>query len=747
MTGRRDQPRPEAGATGRGGTGAGPYVGSGRGRDPSGGRGPSDGRGRGRRGGGEARPAGTPGSDIHFINAFTETVDLSALRRRLEMEDAGTPEQTEYIPRLYGRNRPTDAASTQVVRRPGAAGGSWDDWSGETARPGPAGPGGPGADPASTGTQRVRSPHRHRAGAAGAAGAGRGEGGPAERLSGTGPIEDQTGQQAAVGTGSTKSKAIWTLADQGVSSATNAAVSFLIARQVSTSEYGAFAISYIIFSVIIGLSRAGCCLPLGIAYSGRSASAFRYAAASATGTCLAAGAVLGVVLAGAGAILGGSVGAGLVVMGFVLPGLLVQDAWRYVFFAQGRPFGAFLNDIAWAAVQMIGVTVLIERGVKAAPPMLLAWGVSALIAALLGVAQAGLWPAPSRALAWIRENRANAMNLSAEFVTVQGALQASILLIGVLGSKEMVGSLQGVRTLLAPTTVVGIGIVSFAVPELSRRSAMSARAREQAAVLLTAIVVGLGGLWSVIFLLFPRVGEALLGDTWPGVHAILLLSVLHYAGTAVPTGPACIMYALGHTRTTFRINLVMAPMLFAFPLVGVLIGGVQGAVVGFNIVFWGIAPVWWIVLRRVIREHEAKRLQALADADHAGAARGGSRQAARQRDDGRWDADGMQDPDAAAGAEDLVGAGNPASTEGLLGVDGAGSADLAMGAGTSGRHGAGRNVRLIQGPEQDRPGAGGRTSAMMRTPPPAGGGSATPTGSGPQGSTDGRTESGNLPER
>ncbi|MEX5631288.1 teichoic acid transporter [Parafrankia sp. FMc2] len=742
----------------------GPYAGSGRGRGQSGGSGPSGGngpsgargqsggRGRGRRGDGAARPTGASASDIHFINAFTDTVDLSALRRRLEMEDAGsTPEATEYIPRLYSRKRPAaDAASTQVVRRPGAAGGGWDTRSGDLARPGPAGPGDPDAGAGAAGAERVRSPRRHRAGAAGAA---RGEDGPpsAALAEGPGPggepIEGQPGQQAAPGSGSTKSKAIWTLADQGVSSATNAAVSFLIARQVSTSEYGAFAVSYIIFSVIIGLSRAGCCLPLGIAYSGRSVSDFRYAAASATGTCLAAGAVLGVVLAGAGALLGGSVGAGLVVMGFVLPGLLVQDAWRYVFFAQGRPFGAFLNDIAWAAVQMIGVTVLIERGVKAAPPMLLAWGVSALIAALLGVAQAGLWPAPSRALTWIRENRANAMNLSAEFVTVQGALQASILLIGVLGSKEMVGSLQGVRTLLAPTTVVGMGIVSFAVPELSRRSAMSARSREQAAVLLTAIVVGLGGLWSLIFLLFPRIGEALLGDTWPGVHAILLLSVLHYAGTAVPTGPACIMYALGHTRTTFRINLVMAPMLFAFPLVGVLIGGAQGAVVGFNIVFWGIAPVWWIVLRRVVREHEAKRLQALAAADHAGTARRGGRQAGRQRDDGRWGSDGTRDPEPPAGTEDLVGAGSPTSTEGLLGTDSAGHGDLAMGAGTSGQHRAGRNVRLMQGPEQDRPDAGGRTSAMMRTPPPAGGGSATSTGSGPQRSTDGRTESGNLPER
>jgi len=199
-------------------------------------------------------------------------------------------------------------------------------------------------------------------------------------------------------------------------------------------------------------------------------------------------------------------------------------------------------------------------------------------------------------------------------VAILGFRQSSVLLIGALGSIETVGALQGVRTLLGPTSVVGVGIVSFAVPELSKRIDMSARAREKAAIALSAVVVGIGGAWGAIFLILPNsVGEALLGDTWPAVDEILLLSVLQFAGNTLPTGAACILYALGKTRLTFRLNLVLSPMMFGFPVIGLLIGDAAGAVVGYNLAFWIMVPVWWIMLRRVVREQDAIRARERAE--------------------------------------------------------------------------------------------------------------------------------------
>lgn len=521
-------------------------------------------------------------------------MDLSALQARLQAEHA-TREQaaraqaehttalgrvTEHTQRL--RVAPPDVEATQVVSR------------GAVARPP---------------ERRGRRPIGNR-GPSGLAHAD--ERGTSIRAGtavrpGRGVEDAPQEADAAVG-GGTRSKAMWTLADQGVSSATNAAISFLIAHQVDRVEYGAFGVAYTLFALVIGISRGATCMPLSMFYTAGSPASLRSAASAMTGASLVFGVGIGVVLAVIGLGVGGAVGSSLAAMGLVLPGLLLQDAWRYVFFATGRASAAFVNDIVWALVQLLGIWLLMHRGVTEASPLLLAWGASALIAALLGVVQAGFWPSPGATGSWFAENRTDAAYLAGEFLTVQGALQTSMLLIGAVGSLATIGALQGARTLLGPITVVGVGVVSFALPEFSRRTSMDVRARERAAYALTGLVLGVGVAWSLIFLFLPdRYGQSLLGDSWPGVKGILGLSILHYLAAAVPVGPSCMVYALGKTKITFRLNLAFAPILLGFPVVGALVGEARGAVVGFNLAFWGLAPVWFILLRRLGREHDGEQ--------------------------------------------------------------------------------------------------------------------------------------------
>lgn len=530
---------------------------------------------------------------------ITSTIDLTALQQRL------LAEHTQVIDRIDAPARPSrrrreeaaDPESTQVVPRgliPGRARRSVRP-AGATRR-----------GSAEVGAVRDLDSDLGTDLAAGAAGADDAVG--------------ESGGPGAAEAGSTRSKALWTLADQAVSSATNAAISFLIAHQVSSVEYGAFGVAYTLFALVIGLSRGATCMPLSMFYSGSSPSSFRAAASATTGSSLVFGIAIGLVFAGVGAVIGGPVGSALLAMGLVLPGLLLQDAWRYVFFAMGRPFGAFLNDVAWAVVQVFGIWLLIHRGVSESSPLLLAWGASALVAALLGIAQAGFYPSPGATRRWLEENRTDATYLAAEFLTVQGSLQASILAIGAVGSLSTIGALQGARTLLGPTTVVGVGVVSFALPEFSKRTSMTSRERERAAIALSGLVIGIGAAWSAIFYFLPeQYGRALLGDSWDGVKQILGLSILHYIAAAVPVGPACMIYALGKTKITFRVNIAFAPFLLGLPVLGAVVGEARGAVIGFNIAFWIFAPVWFVLLRRVCREHDREQaaLRAAADADGA----------------------------------------------------------------------------------------------------------------------------------
>ncbi len=557
-------------------------------------------------------PGGSP-----LPHTITSTIDLSALQHRLRVE------QTEIIarvedpaPRSHRRRRraaPADVESTQVVSRGSLPG-----------QPRPGGrsdPSGSGAayeglaDALDTGLidrrgARAGGTARRRADVGGVVDDRGRRADRARRVDGDpGEVDDpERGAGPGGGGPSTRSKAIWTLADQAISSATNAAISFLIARQVSDVEYGAFGIAYTLFAIVIGLSRGATCMPLSMHYSGATPSSFRSAASATTGSSFVFGIGIGVGFVGVGLAVGGPVGSSLMAMGFVLPGLLLQDAWRYVFFAMGRPFGAFLNDLVWAVVQLLGIWLLVHRGVTESSPLLLAWGASALVAALIGIVQAGFWPSPGATRRWLAENRTDSTYLAAEFITVQGALQTSMLAIGAVGSLSTIGALQGARTLLGPTTVVGVGVVSFALPEFSKRTSMNVHARERAAYALSGLVLAIGAAWSLIFYFLPeRYGQALLGDTWEGTKGILGLSILHYLAAAVPVGPACMVYALGKTKITFRLNAAFAPMLLGFPILGAVLGEARGAVIGFNIAFWAIAPVWFVLLRRLGREHDAEQ--------------------------------------------------------------------------------------------------------------------------------------------
>lgn len=397
-------------------------------------------------------------------------------------------------------------------------------------------------------------------------------------------------------------RASWNLVDQVVSSGTNAVLSFLVAREVSQSAFGGFAVAFTVFSLLVGASRALSSSPLGIRFSGAATKDFTAASSTAAGSALALGVAGGALCAVTGLALGGDVGEALLALGVVLPGLLVQDAWRYVFFAAARPAAAALNDAVWAVVQIGAVIALLVVGVSTAGPLVLAWGLAALAAALLGARQARTRPTLRGAPAWLRDHRDVTRYLLAEYGTLQGAQQGALLLIAVLGSLEAIGALRAVQVLLGPTTILAVAGFSFAIPEFSRRaSTMTSRQWMQGASILSSVVAGLGAVWGLVFILAPdALGSFLLGATWPDTSAILWPTVAGQFAAAMAVGPAAMLYAMERPRVTFAVHLVEAPLIVVGGVGGVLAAGAFGAACGFAIAFWAVLPVIWSRFRREV---------------------------------------------------------------------------------------------------------------------------------------------------
>jgi O-antigen/teichoic acid export membrane protein len=398
-------------------------------------------------------------------------------------------------------------------------------------------------------------------------------------------------------------RASWNLVDQVISSGTNAALSFLIARSVSSADFGGFAVAFTVFSLIIGVSRSVATSPLSVRFTSVPPEEFRRAAASGVGTAFVLGVVSGLGCLVGGAVVGGAAGQALVALGVVLPGLLSQDAWRLVFFAEARPHAAALNDAVWAVTQLGAVAALLLLHVESIGPLVLVWGLAAGAAALMGLRQSGVRPRPRAAGAWLRRHRGLTGYLLAEFVTVQGGQQAALLIIASVGSLEAIGALRGAQVLLGPPTILAVGMYTFALPEFSRRRAsLSYRGWMQGGLGLSLFVTLSAVVWGALFLVLPdAVGEALLGDSWLNTKSILVASIVSQAGAGIAIGPSTMLYAMDRARVTVRVHAVLAALVLGCGVGGVYLDGANGAAWGFALAFWTVVPAWWLLVHREAR--------------------------------------------------------------------------------------------------------------------------------------------------
>ena len=142
----------------------------------------------------------------------------------------------------------------------------------------------------------------------------------------------------------------WGVADQAVSSLTNFAVVIYVARAVGAAQFGAFSLAYVTYGFALNASRGLATDPLLVRFSGVDVPTWRRAVAGCTGTAAAVGLVTGGCVLVAAALLDGTVKLAFLALGLTLPGLLLQDSWRYAFFALGRGSQAALNDLVWASV-------------------------------------------------------------------------------------------------------------------------------------------------------------------------------------------------------------------------------------------------------------------------------------------------------------------------------------------------------------------------------------------------------------
>lgn len=397
-------------------------------------------------------------------------------------------------------------------------------------------------------------------------------------------------------------RAGWNLADQALSSFTNAALSILIARSVDAYAFGAFAVCFTIYSLVLGCARSLVFEPLAVRYSDAPAAEFRAARRNALAASTLIGIAVGVVVLAAASVQTPAVRDPLIALALTLPGLMLQDALRLAFIAEGRPRAAAVNDLVWGVLQLGAAAALLLTDVPSATLFVLTWGAAAGVAALDGLVRARTRPAFATAIGWLRAHLDISRFFVAEYLAIMGAFQIAILLVGVIGAVDDVGSLRAAQVLLGPLNILMFAIVSFSIPELVRRKSEPIKRLVLYTLGLSAFLF-LGTLvWSGLLLLLPdATGRQLLGDAWQGGREVLPAMAVTMAGIGAAIGAACMLRALGAVRETFRQSLLLAPLLLGFGTVGAWQGGAEGAAIGFAIAQWIPVPLWWVRMVRTLR--------------------------------------------------------------------------------------------------------------------------------------------------
>ncbi len=387
----------------------------------------------------------------------------------------------------------------------------------------------------------------------------------------------------------------WGLADQGLSSLTNFVLGIVVARTVGLTEFGAFSLAFAAYLIVASLSRAVTAQPLLIRYSGVSTADWRRGAAATTGTALLVGVGASMLALAIALASDGSLRSAFIALALVLPGLIVQDAWRFAFFAHGRGRAGFLNDLVWAVVQLSGFVAAIELGAGTVFWAVIAWGGAATLAAVVGIGQARLIPRPTAARGWWREHH----DLLPPYIGEVAAyiLSGQLLLgaVGLVAGLAVVGALRGAQVLLGPLNVVVQGLYLVVMPEAVKVLRKSARRLAQICLAAGLSLAAVAVVWTVILVLLPEaVGLTLMGDVWDPAHSVLFAWGMAFAAINLGTGASIGLRALAAAPRTLRAAVVTSVIGFAGAVIGAATAGIQGAAWGLLITqVIGIGVWWW----------------------------------------------------------------------------------------------------------------------------------------------------------
>ena len=291
-------------------------------------------------------------------------------------------------------------------------------------------------------------------------------------------------------------------------------------------------------------------------------------------------------------------------LGLTLPVLLLQDSWRFAFFAHGRGALALVNDTVWAIALVAGLAILRGNGPRDGVLARLRLG-------CLGRLRRGARSVPGGSRSQGCRDSPVAGDALGPRASVPGrghhqqrrdrswSPTGSALLLGLAA----VGAVQAASLLMGPYMVVIWGMGLVMLPEGVRILRVSPRRLPHLCVLTSITFSALAAAWGIALLIVLPMGfgQALLGALWRPTYPLVLPQTLYVMAFAVTCGAGLGLHALGAARRSLRASIITSATLVVFSVVGAAVAGAVGAVSGGAAAMWVGALVFWWELRPAMR--------------------------------------------------------------------------------------------------------------------------------------------------
>jgi O-antigen/teichoic acid export membrane protein len=293
-------------------------------------------------------------------------------------------------------------------------------------------------------------------------------------------------------------------------------------------------------------------------------------------------------------------------LGLTLPGLLLQDSWRFAFFANGRGSQAFLNDMIWAMALLPALVLLRRTGHADVFWLVLAWGAAAAVAAAVGPLQARVLPKVTGVSAWVRTHRDLGPRYLAEGTLNSSQNQLRNYGVGLILGLASLGYVQAASTLMGPFMVIFFGMGLVLLPEAARILRNSPRHLTLFCACAGAGLALLGLGWGVVLLVaLPKgLGHFMLGSLWHPTYELVAPSTIAIMGGCVQAGAGTGLHALGAARRSLRAMILVSALFIACGVVGAATRGAFGTMCGAAVASWIGALLFWLQLRHALRESD-----------------------------------------------------------------------------------------------------------------------------------------------